>query len=227
MIYPTLIIDADDTLWDCQGHYERVMQHLYALLAPWTDRDTAANELFATERKNIHTLGFGCKAFVLSAIETALRVSGNRIPTPDIATLMSEGLALCHIPTTPLPGVKTTLELLHERGHRLVLFTKGELQDQQNKLEGSGLAPLFDHVEITTTKTATEFTALCAKLGVRPADTVMIGNSLSHDIAPALAAGLHAIHVPFAITWQLDHADPITHEWLVTVKEFAEVSKIV
>ena len=52
-----IAFDADDTLWDCQGHFERVMQQLYDELVPWVDRETAALELFATERKNMPLLG--------------------------------------------------------------------------------------------------------------------------------------------------------------------------
>ena len=74
-----IAFDADDTLWDCQGHFEVVMQHLYDELTPWTDRETAALELFATERKNMPTLGYGVKAFTLSMIETAMRVSKNEM----------------------------------------------------------------------------------------------------------------------------------------------------
>ena len=66
-----IAFDADDTLWDCQGHFEKVMQYLYDELTPWVDRETAAMELFATERKNMYLLGYGVKAFTLSMLETA------------------------------------------------------------------------------------------------------------------------------------------------------------
>ena len=76
-----IAFDADDTLWDCQGHFERVMQHLYELLLPWTgSREASARELFATERKNMPLLGFGTKAFTLSVLETAMRTSHGELP---------------------------------------------------------------------------------------------------------------------------------------------------
>ena len=79
-----IAFDADDTLWDCQGHFEEVMQQLYTELEPWVDRATATRELYATERKNMPLLGFGAKAFTLSMLETAMRVSHYEMPAEKI-----------------------------------------------------------------------------------------------------------------------------------------------
>ena len=85
-----IVFDADDTLWDCQGHFEKVMQHLYDELTPWVDRETAAMELFATERKNMPLLGYGVKAFTLSMLETAMRVSRHQMPAATINDILQE-----------------------------------------------------------------------------------------------------------------------------------------
>lgn len=217
--------DADDTLWDCQGHFERVMQHLYDELTPWVDRETAALELFATERKNMRLLGFGVKAFTLSMLETAMRVSHDEMPAATISHILGECYTLLEFPCTPLPGVEPTLQALHGR-YPLVAFTKGELLDQQHKLERSGLLPLFNHVEITSDKGEPEFRALCQKLDIAPREMLMVGNSLKSDIAPALAIGCQAVYIPFHVTWQLEQHEHFEHERMVQVEHFAQLLQL-
>ena len=219
-----IAFDADDTLWDCQGHFERVMQHLYDRLVPWTDRETSALELFATERKNMRLLGYGVKAFTLSMLETAMRVSHYEMPAAEISEVLQECYTLLEFPCTPLPGVKETLQWLADNSPlQLVVFTKGELLDQEHKLERSGLAKFFSHTEITSDKGVREFSSLCMKLQVRPEEMLMVGNSLKSDIAPALAIGCRAVYVPFHVTWQLEHADDFSHPRMTQIEHFAQL----
>lgn len=225
--YIIIAFDADDTLWDCQGHFERAEQELCRLLSPWATADEAASALFATEKKNMPLLGYGCKAFTLSVIETALAVSHNEISSSDISRLIGIGHDLLRFPTPPLPGVHTTLTELQRQGRRMVLFTKGELQDQENKLQRSGLAPFFDHVEITSDKTEREFRALCSHLGIGAGELLMVGNSFRSDIAPALSVGAWAVHIPFHVTWQLEHAEEFPHERLFRIERFEQILDIV
>ena len=219
-----IAFDADDTLWDCQGHFEIVMQHLYDELIPWTDRENAALELFSTERKNMRLLGYGVKAFTLSVLETAMRVSHNEMPAATISRLLQECYTLLEFPCTPLPGVEETLQWLKDNtGLSLVVFTKGELLDQQHKLERSGLGPFFCHTEITSDKGVREFSELCRKLDVEPGQMLMVGNSLKSDIAPALTVGCQAVYVPFHVTWQLEHADDIEHPRMAQIEHFGQL----
>ena len=218
-----LAFDADDTLWDCQGHFEQVMQQLYDELTPWTDRETAALELFATERKNMALLGYGVKAFTLSMLETAMRVSRGEMSASILNVILQRCYTLLQFPCTPLPGVAETLNSLKQRGWPLAVFTKGELLDQEHKLQRSGLLPLFDHVEITSDKGEPEFRALCRKLSVAPGELLMVGNSLKSDIAPALAIGCQAVYIPFHVTWQLEHHDHFEHPRMRQIAHFSEL----
>ena len=221
--------DADDTLWDCQGHFERVMQRLYDELTPWVDRETAALELFATERKNMALLGFGVKAFTLSMMETALRVSHYEMPAQKVSEIQQLCYTLLTFPCTPLPEVEETLKRLKAYTSNLkslVCFTKGELLDQEHKLERSGLTHYFDHVEITSDKGEREFSALCSKLGIEPHELLMVGNSLKSDIAPALKIGASAVYIPFQITWELEHHDHFEHERMVQIEHFGELLQL-
>ena len=133
-----IAFDADDTLWDCQGHFEEVEEHLYSLISPYCENPK--QELFKTESANMEDLGYGCKAFTISIIETALRIAGNDISATQLSELLAHSKSLLHLPATPLPEVEETLKRLREdpRG-KMVVFTKGELQDQENKLKRSGL----------------------------------------------------------------------------------------
>ncbi len=221
-----IAFDADDTLWDCQGHFERVMQELYTLLEPWVDRQTAARELFATERKNMALLGYGTKAFTLSMIETALRVSHHKMSGDRLAWIQRECYTLLELPATPLPEVKETLDELSRQGWHMAVFTKGELLDQENKLRRSGLDGYFEHVEITSDKTEREFLNLCKRVGCKPEQLLMVGNSLKSDIAPALAIGASAVHIPFQVTWELEHSEPFEHPRLRNITHFGELLDI-
>ncbi len=216
-----VVFDADDTLWDCQGHFEVVMQRLYEELLPWTHSlEESARQLFATERKNMHLLGYGVKAFTLSIIETAMRVSKGEMPVTTIQALLNKCYTLLEFPTTPLPHVADTLAELQRRGYPLVVFTKGELLDQQHKLERSGLQHFFCHLEITSDKGEAEFLALTERLGASPDQLLMVGNSLRSDVAPALAAGWQAVHIPFHVTWELEQHDAFEHPNLTTISRF-------
>ena len=217
-----IAFDADDTLWDCQSHFEEVEEHLYSLIMPYCENPK--QELFITESGNMADLGYGCKAFTISIIETALRIAGNDISATQLSELLAHCKRLLHLPATPLPGVESTLKKLRERlDFRLVVFTKGELQDQENKLKRSGLLQYFDDVEITSDKTQREFLALCEHQQIHPSQLLMIGNSLKSDIAPALAIGAWAIHIPFHVTWQLEHFEDIDHERLIKIEHFSEI----
>jgi len=215
-------IDADDTLWDCQSYFEQAENQLYDLIRPYCDNP--AGELFQTESGNMADLGYGCKAFTISIIETALRVGGSHIDNVQLTALLNTCKGLLHLSATPLPGVEETLRRLHEReAYTLVCFTKGELQDQENKLKRSGLLKYFDDVEITSDKSQREFLALCEHQSIHPSQLMMIGNSLKSDIAPALAIGARAIHIPFHVTWQLEHFEDFDHERLIKIEHFSEV----
>ena len=104
-----------------------------------------------------------------------------------------------------------------------MVFTKGELLDQEHKLERSGLAPYFQHVEITSDKGEREFRNLCGRLGVTPQELLMVGNSLKSDIAPALAIGCQAVYIPFHVTWQLEHTDHFEHPRMAQIDHFGQL----
>ncbi len=216
-----IAFEADYTRWGCQSHFDEVEKHLYRLIAPYCD--DPAHELFVTESGNMADLGYGCKAFTISIIETALRVGGSHLSDKELSELLAHSKSLLRLPATPLPQVEETLQRLQAYPYRLVVFTKGELQDQENKLNRSRLGRYFSHVEITSNKTETEFQQLCEHLEIMPDQLLMVGNSLMSDIAPALNIGAWAMHIPFHVTWQLEHSEDIEHKRLIKITHFNEI----
>jgi putative hydrolase of the HAD superfamily len=219
--------DADDTLWDCQTWFDKVEQECCELLKPWATPREASEGLFATERKNLSLTGYGTKAFTLSLIENAVRVSHEQLTGDIVMRLIELGQQLLRFPTTPLPEVEETLRKLAERRqYRLVVFTKGELMDQESKLQRSGLEQYFSYVETVSNKTEREYRQLCENLDVAPEQTLMVGNSFRSDIAPALAAGAWTAHIPYHVVWELEKSEEFPHERLKKITHFSELLDI-
>lgn len=220
-----IIFDADDTLWDCQSHFDNVEHEMHRKVGRWCSPGQAHQALIATETRNISNTGFGCKAFTLSLIETAIEVSGGQIPADDIAYLIRQGYGLLQMPATPLPGVRETLASL-STDYQLAVFTKGDLQDQARKLQRSGLSAFFAHVEITADKTQAYYLRLCNKLGIKAEEAVMVGNSFKSDIEPAISIGMKAVYIPFHIAWQLEYSDEYSHDNLFKIKDFKQIAEV-
>ena len=219
-----IAFDADDTLWDCQSWFDDVERRCCELLRPWATAREVSEGLFATEHQNLPLTGYGTKAFTLSLIENAVRISGGQLSGDIVRHLLEMGKELLQFPTTPLPEVQETLQQLADlRRYQLVVFTKGELMDQEGKLRRSGLEQYFSHMETVSNKTEREYRQLCENLGVAPEQTVMVGNSFRSDIAPALAAGAYAIHIPYHVVWELEKSEEYPHERLVKIEHFGEV----
>ena len=113
--FKVIAIDADDTLWDCQSHFDNAEAAYCQLLADYNDAKHISDALFETEKLNMSSLGFGTKAFTLSLLETAIKVSGGSLSGKVVAEILQLGKALLSFPTTPLPGVEDTLIALNER----------------------------------------------------------------------------------------------------------------
>lgn len=219
--------DADDTLWDCQTWFDEVEHQCCELLKPWATAREVSEGLFATERKNLSLTGYGTKAFTLSLIENAVRVSRQQLTGDVVMQLLDLGRQLLLFPTTPLPEVEATLrQLSQSRRYRLVVFTKGELLDQENKLHRSGLEPYFSHMETVSNKTEKEYRQLCENLGVAPEQTLMVGNSFRSDIAPALQAGAYAVHIPYHVVWELEKSEEFPHPRLQKITRFSQLLDI-
>lgn len=219
--------DADDTLWHNETIFRLSHDRFVELLGNHADSDGLTERLEATERRNLRLYGYGIKGFTLSMIETALAVSDDALPPSVIAELLAIGRDMLEHPVEPLPGVVETLDRLVDDGHRLVLITKGDLLDQEQKIARSGLAERFKQIEIVSEKTAATYQRIFSRAGAGEGEAVMIGNSAVSDILPALTAGYWGLHIPYHVTWSHEvadvPADAPRHRRLETIAEVPDV----
>ena len=203
----TIGFDADDTLWHNERFFKLTQARFADLLASYAAPAHLAERLLAAERRNLGHYGFGVKGFTLSMIETAVEVTEGRVPASVIADLLAAGREMLNHPIELLPAARETVAALAPH-YRLVLITKGDLLDQERKLAQSGLGDLFHAVEIVSDKRTDTYSRIFARHGTGAAEGLMVGNSLKSDVLPMLAAGGWGAHLPHALTWALDHADP-------------------
>jgi putative hydrolase of the HAD superfamily len=195
-----IAFDADDTLWVNEPYFQETEKKFCALLEDYLPHHTVMQELYKSEMQTLQLYGYGIKGFVLAMIETALRVSENKISIGVIEKIIQYGKDQMEYPIEMLDGMEEALHLLKKR-YRLVVATKGDLVDQERKLRKSGLEHYFHHIEIMSDKQQADYAKLIRHLDIPPADFLMIGNSLKSDVMPVLALGGHAVHIPYHTTW--------------------------
>ncbi len=193
--------DADDTLWKNEEFYRQAEARFAQLLDGILPPDQAIDALFQAEMDNLSVFGYGAKSFTLSMLQTALNFLPPERMDAAARTILALGKELILRPVELLPGVKQTLEQLAGK-YRLAVITKGDLLDQERKLKNSGLLPLFEQTQIVSDKNPAAYRALFVRLGARPEEALMVGNSLKSDIFPALETGAQAAYLPSPFNWR-------------------------
>lgn len=201
-----IAFDADDTLWVNENYFREAEDKFSDLLIDYLPKHTLERELQQVEINNLDVYGYGVKSFMLSMIETAVKVTEGTIGIDVVNKILELGREMINQPVILLDGVEDVLEALKGR-YRLVMATKGDLLHQQQKLINSGLEDYFHHIEIVSEKREEDYRKLVAHLDILPEQFLMIGNSLRSDILPVLNIGAHAYHVPYSITWAHEHID--------------------
>ncbi|MCA1907813.1 MAG: HAD family hydrolase [Magnetospirillum sp.] len=201
--------DGDDTLWHNEPLFWATQDRFKHLLEPYCPPEHLAERLYRTEIANLALFGYGIKGFALSMIETAIEVSGGQVPTSVIAELIERAKHMLAHPVHLLDGVADAVAAVKQAGHKIIVVTKGDLLDQEAKLARSGLADLFDAVEVVSEKDEALYRRLFAQHGKGEGPCVMVGNSVRSDILPVLAAGAWAVHIPYAgPVWAHEAAEP-------------------
>jgi putative hydrolase of the HAD superfamily len=218
-----IAFDADDTLWVNEPYFQETERKFCELLEDYLPQHTVARELLQTEMQNLSLYGYGVKGFMLSMIETAMRVTDKTVSLDVVEKAIEYGKELLAKPIELLDGVEHVLFSLKDR-YRLVVATKGDLLDQERKLKNSGIAHYFHHIEIMSDKQEADYKKLIRHLDIDASEFAMIGNSLKSDVLPVLAIGGHGFHVPYHTTWSHEHVDhKVEHE---NFKELEHVSEI-
>ena len=199
--YKLIAFDADDTLWDCQSHFVNIEEKYASLLSDYgIAPDEVKKNLFATECANMPLLGFGVKAFMLSLIENANRMTEGRIGGKGIDRIMELGRQLLTFDPNPLDGVEEVL------------------------------TDLSDHSDLklaVNDKTPDAVRALCRLAGVKPDDLLMVGNSFKSDVEPTIATGASAVYIPTHHTWEYEKTEEYAHTRVTKISNIRELLQIV
>lgn len=219
----TIAFDADDTLWVNEPYFQEAENRFCALLSAYLPPDSASQELFNTEMKNLSLYGYGIKGVMLCMIETITRVSNGKADMQLINQALELGHELLQKPIELLEGVNETLERLYGK-YRLVIATKGDLLDQERKLKQSGLQDYFHHIEIMSNKQVANYEELLKHLDCSPGNFLMLGNSVKSDVLPVLELQAFAGHIPYHTTWLHErHEYNVEHPNLITLNKIDDI----
>ena len=223
-----IAFDADDTLWVNEPYFREVEHRVARLLSAYETENKINQELYRVEISNLQHYGYGVKAFILSMVELAVEISDQKVPAKVIHEILDLGKQMLQKPIELLEGVEQVLQSLKGK-YKLIVATKGDLLDQERKLEKSGLLDYFHHVEVMSDKKASDYLKIVKHLDIKPEELLMIGNSLKSDILPLISIGASAIHIPYHTTWlheQVDEKD-CSKETYITCKHLQHLLKII
>lgn len=201
-----IAFDADDTLWHEMRKYEAVEDKFVDMLSRYVDAQTARNQMRAADVDNLKYYGFGAKGFMLSLIDAAIRISDGRVQADEIGRIIQWGRDMLDEPMDVFAHVEQTLTTLKAH-YRLIMITKGDLFDQERKVERSGLGHYFEQIEIVSSKDPKTYAKILEKVGVSAENFLMIGNAIRSDILPIVEIGAHAVHIPCVHDWDFERDD--------------------
>jgi len=223
----TLLIDADDTLWENNVYFERAIAEFISFLNHRERSSAEVREILNdVEREGIVSHGYGLHSFTHALVKTFERLSVEPLTPALHEAIHGFARTIAEQPVQILPQVPETLEYLSDR-HELILVTKGDLNEQAGKVDRSGLKAYFSAVEIVSEKHVPEYRAIVNRHDLACESTWMVGNSPKSDINPALGAGINAVFVPHDDTWVLEHEELASAEppsRLLVLKAFAELA---
>lgn len=200
----TMLIDADDTLWHNNIYFERTTEAFIDHLQHSTmSRDEVRRVIMEVERSNLKTNGYGAESYANNLVEAFRKLSERGIDRRQLEQVFNIGMGILDIEIELLHGVSETLDELSDR-HELMLFTKGNPDEQRRKIERSGIERYFRHIGIVPEKDVRAYIEVVATAGAVADRTWMVGNSPRSDINPALVAGLNAVFIPYQYTWELE-----------------------
>ncbi|HSM86428.1 MAG TPA: HAD hydrolase-like protein [Candidatus Limnocylindrales bacterium] len=223
----TLLVDADDTLWENNVYFEQAIADFIERL---NHQHMSPQEvrlfLNQVERETILERGYGSHSFAHSLVKCFEQLSESPVTPALHEFIWGFAHKVSNYPIELIPGVPETLEYLSGRQHQLIVMTKGDITEQAGKVERSGIKSYFAAVEIVAEKEPSIYKEIVAKYELVPATTWMIGNSPRSDINPAMAAGINAVFVPHDMTWVLEHEtvdSPPDGVRLLEVERFAQL----
>jgi putative hydrolase of the HAD superfamily len=214
-MFDIIAFDADDTLWHNMPLYIKAQEKLAGLLSDYIQLDELDNRLYTTEMHNIPFFGYGINSFTLSMIETAVKITKNKLPGETVLEILDLAREMLRAPVQLIDHVQEVLAHVYQN-HKLMIITKGDILDQCGKVERSGLADYFSEIEVVHEKRPETYERIIRNHRIDARRFLMVGNSLKSDVLPVLAVGGAAVHIPHEITWayeavNLESTDDINH----------------
>jgi putative hydrolase of the HAD superfamily len=208
-----IAFDADDTLWHSETAYHEAALKLGKLLSDHYGLDDIEGEIYKTEKNNLPHFGYGMKGFTISMIDASIRLTGGRIEGDHISQIIDIGREMLDSSLELIDGAEETVAGLAAK-FPLMLITKGDYPEQQRKINLSGLAGYFRHIDIVAEKTPASYAALLERYRIDRSEFLMVGNSLRSDILPVVSLGGTAVHIPYHIIWEHETIleEPISEE---------------
>ncbi len=221
-MFDVIAFDADDTLWHSENLYAATQAQLRQLLGGYAAPDQIDAVLHDTEMRNLPIYGYGIKGFALSMIEAALTLSAGCIQGHEVQQVLDLAKQMLSTKVQLLDHAAEVVARLAAE-YPLMLITKGDLFDQESKIEQSGLKPHFRQIEIVSDKTTAAYSALLTKHQIEPAKFLMVGNSLRSDILPVVELGGCAVHIPYHITWAHEYVEASDAATYVTLEHLGQL----
>lgn len=213
--------DADDTLWQNENLFRRTECDFCKIMLPYSDKEKAIKALWNIEVKNISLYGYGIKAFTLDMLDAALKLSKGKLTAAETKQIINLGKKLIKSPIVLFEGAERTLKILNKK-YKIVVTTKGDLLEQENKVYRSGLDKYLYHIEVMSEKNKSSYARLLKELNIKPQEFLMVGNSVKSDILPVLENGANAVFIPSKFTWFYEDGDASK----IPAKNFMKLKKI-
>ncbi len=208
-VFDLIGFDGDDTLWHNERVYRMGRERFRDILARsgvQASEEAVDERVNQTELANLRYYGYGVSSFVLSLIESAIELTGGRIPADDVRELLHLSKQMLTTEVELFDGAEEALARLAAT-HPLVLITKGDLLHQRAKIDQSGLGRYFRHVEVVSTKTEETYATILSRYAIEASRFLMVGNSVRSDVLPVIKVGGWAVHIPAALDWAHENGD--------------------
>lgn len=204
MVYK-VIFDLDDTLVESGRCYNRQLQKFAEFVqANFPDvgsKEEILDKYDQFDRQAIRENGF-CKEHFPESMATTWEYYCEKFGQPlepeKIKQCLLIGWEVYRLMPEAVPAMRDVLNELKEK-FELILYTMGDVEVQQKKIQHHGLRSWFNEIHIVPRKTR-ETLASVLKPEV-PEQTAIIGDSIRGEIKPALELGARPIHLQSDFPW--------------------------
>jgi putative hydrolase of the HAD superfamily len=211
-LFDVIALDADDTLWHNEHLYRETKDLFVQVLREYGSLDWIQTHLFRAETYNLQHYGYGIKSFTLSMIETAIELSGGKVSGTEILALINQAKKMVAADVELVQHAAESVAQVSKK-YPLMLITKGDLFEQDNKIARSGLKQFFKYVEVVSEKNKDSYDGILQRYSIPPGRFLMVGNSSRSDILPILELGGKAVYIPYATTWQHENVELPSASW--------------